>query len=318
MPAAAPAATAAPKSPPRMTLASVTRGRLERPRRILLHGVEGVGKTSFALGATNPIYICPEDGTSEFDVPRFPEPRTWTDVLDAIEELRTGTHDHVHLVLDTLDWLEPMLWRHICLRDGQENIEGYGYGKGYVAALDEWRLFIAKLERLRAERSMHIVMLAHSWIKQFKNPEGEDFDRYQMKLHDKAGGLLREWSDVVLFANYETFAHEDKKKRVRGVSSGVRVMYTTRTAAYDAKNRYNLPPQLALDWQAFEEAIVANRPAEPETVIARIREILADVKDDALAAGVEKEIAKAPTDAARLARVLNKLAAVVSAKENAA
>jgi len=309
------AAKAAPPSgPPRMTLASVQRGRAERPQRILLYGVEGVGKSSFAAAAPDPIFLCPEDGLSHLDVARFPEPQSWEDALAAVDVLTRDTHEFRTLVVDTLDWLEPMLWRFICTRDGQSNVESYGYGRGYVAALDEWRVFVGALERLRAQRSMGVVLLAHSWIKTFKNPEAEDFDRYEMKLHAKAAGFLREWVDACLFANYETFAHKDASKRVRGVSTGARLVYTERSAAYDAKNRFNLPPQLPLDWHAFTEAVAANRPADVATITARITELLADAPDE-LREKVRAAVAKAPTDAAYLARVLNRLAATVSTQE---
>ncbi len=98
---------------------------------------------------------------------RFPEPQTWNDVLQAVDMLRVEQHDHKTLVFDTLDWLEPLLWAHICERDGKKNVEDYGYGKGHVAALDEWRLLVSRLERLRNERGMGVVLLAHSWIKPF-------------------------------------------------------------------------------------------------------------------------------------------------------
>lgn len=301
-------------TPSRMTLDAVVSGNLEKPRRILVYGVEGVGKSSFAAEADRPIFVCPEDGTAHLDVPRFPEPRSWPEVLEAIQTLTAVEHNYRHVVFDTLDWIEPLIWQFICQRDKQENIESYGYGRGHVAALDEWRLFVARLERLRAERGMHVILLAHSWIKTFKSPESADFDRYEMKLNQKAAGLLREWSDAVCFANYETYAHEDRNKRVRGISTGARLLFTQRSAAYDAKNRFNLPPQLPLDWHAFTEAVAANRPADVATITARITELLADAPDE-LREKVRAAVAKAPTDAAYLARVLNRLAATVSTQE---
>jgi hypothetical protein len=310
-------AVATRAAPPasRMTIASVERGVKPKPRRILLIGVEGVGKSTFGAAAPNPVFICPEDGLTHLDVPHFPEPSSWADVLGCVEALRTEPHDFKTAVFDTVDWIEPLLWKFICERDKQENIEAYGYGKGYVAALDEWRLFLRRLEALRRERGLDIVLLAHSWVKQFKNPEGEDYDRYQMKLHDKSAGLLREWCDVVMFANYETATTTDKRtKRVRGISTGARVMYTERSAAFDAKNRLNLPWQLPLDWQSLEDAIAANRVADPETLRASIAELLTGCTDDKLKATVEATVAARATDAPYLARVLNKLAATLPAQ----
>ncbi|MGH8523791.1 MAG: ATP-binding protein, partial [Gammaproteobacteria bacterium] len=232
------------------------KGKQAQPLRIVLHGTEGVGKTTFAASAPSPIFIGAEDGTSQLDVVRFQSPETWQEILDAVRELETAKHEYKTLVLDTVDWAEPMLWEHICKRDGFANVEAYGYGKGYQAALDEWRVFLGALERMRKARGMHIILVAHSWIKPFKNPEGEDFDRYELKLNPKASGKIKEWADAVLFANHETFATEDKKtKRIKGVSTGARLLYTQRTAAFDAKNRHSLPESLPLSWEEFEQAI---------------------------------------------------------------
>mgnify|MGYP001565511533 CR=1 FL=1 len=282
-------------APSRMKLAAIRTGRIERPHRIVLSGVEGIGKSTFAAGAPAPIFLDAEDGTGHLDVARFPRPESWADVGAAIDELGREKHAFKTLVIDTVDHIEPLLWRFICDRDKQPSIEGYGYGKGYVAALDEWRLFLARIERLQTATAMHVVLLAHTMIRTWKNPEGADFDRYQLKLNEKAGGLLKEWSEDVLFANYEQFANRDAQtKRVKGVSTGARLIYTTRTATYDAKNRQNLPESLPLGWEEFANAVAAGaspealRPAIVEKIAqlaekdrARITAALERAKDDA-------------------------------------
>lgn len=303
-------ATAPPSG--RMTLANISTGPIDRPRRILLYGVEGVGKSTFAASADAPIFLCGEEGSDHLDVPRFPAPRTWLEAREAVDVLRAQATPYRHLVVDTLDWLEPLVWQHVCARAGKESIEDFGYGKGYLAALDEWRLFVKQLEQLRAERQMGVILLAHSHIKPFKNPEADDFDRYEMKLHAKAGGFLREWCDAVLFANYQTFAHKDEKKRVRGVATGERVLYTQRTAAYDAKNRYNLPPTLPLAWDAFTAAVAAGRPGDPAVTRATIEARLAAAPAE-LAAKVRAAVATHSTDAAFLTRILITLEARLEA-----
>lgn len=305
----------APKST-RMTLASLVRGKQDQPIRVVLFGVEGVGKSTFGADSPKPIFLGAEDGTAHLDVTRFPMPGNWTEVLEAIRTLTTEEHDFKTLVLDTLDWAEPMLWAHLCARDKQENIEAYGYGKGYAAALDEWRVFLAAIEQMRAKKGMHVVLLAHSWIKPFKNPEGDDFDRYEMKLHPKAGGLLKEWCDVVLFANFETFATKDAKtKRIKGVSTGARLLYTTRTAAYDAKNRFDLPESLPLSWADFEAAVSAHRPADPAALrseIERKAKLLGGEMEKAAMAAIER----ANGDAVKLSQLNNWTNAKMAEKEN--
>lgn len=247
-----------PAAPPsRMTLANVKRGRVKQPWRILLYGVEGIGKTTLAAATPSPIFLGAEDGSGHLDVPRFPAPAGWEDVKAAVEVLLKEQHEFHTLVLDTIDWAEPLLWDFICARDKKTSIEDYGYGKGYQAALDEWRVLLTQLERLRGV-GVNVMLLGHSQLKLFKNPEGDDFDRYELKLHAKAGGLVKEWCDAVLFANHETFAKKDEKtKRVKGISTGARWLYTQRTAAYDAKNRFGFPDLLPLSWPDVEAAMAA-------------------------------------------------------------
>lgn len=262
-------ATAAPN---RMTLSAVTRGIIQAPYRIVVHGTDGVGKSTFAADAPSPIFLGAEDGTGELDVARFPTPENWADVLDAVRTLTNDAHDYKTLAVDSLDWVEPHIWQHTCNESGVDNIElvGGGFQKGYVAALDLWRVFFAALERLQAAKGMHVVLIAHSSIKMFKNPEGDDFERYILKLQEKAAGLCREWVKGVYFANYETFAVKQKSKRVKGVSTGARLMHTQRTAAFDAKDRYGLPTTLPLSWVEFETAAKAARPADLKDLTSEI------------------------------------------------
>jgi len=294
-------------------------GKIAKPIRALVWGTEGIGKSTFGANAPAPIFLGAEDGTSELDIARFAEPGTWQDAFDAIAELTNAQHDYQTLVIDTLDWLEPLCWTHVCAtRPGTggkrvTDIEAYGYGKGYAAALDEWRRLLAALERLRSARGMHIVLLAHGWIKGFKNPDGDDYDRYELKLHPKAGGLLKEWCDAVLFANYETLTHESNG-RSKGLATGARVLHTQRRAAWDAKNRYDLPETLPLDWNAFMGAVQAHRPADPARLKVKIAALLERASDD-VRARVTTALERVGDNAAELARIADKLAATVQIQE---
>lgn len=298
----------------RMTLGSVTKGRVQKPHRIVLYGVEGVGKTTFAASAPNAIILPTEDGSSQLEVARFPLAQSLADIEDAISELRSQAHDYRTLVLDTLDFAEPLIWRFCCQRDSKKDIEDYGYGKGYVAALDVWRTILAQLEALQATTAMNVILVAHSWIKSFKNPEGGDFDRYQLKLHDRAAGLLKEWAETVLFANYETFAEKDQKtKRVKGVSTGSRLIYTQRTAAYDAKNRMNLPESMPLSWQDYADACERQQPADPSILLLEIERKAAEVGGDVVGK-VALAVNAAQGNAAQLAKINDRLNALLAQK----
>lgn len=313
--AAVPAVSA--RAPRRMTIANIVGGPVLKPLRLLLYGVDGVGKSTFASGSDAPVFIGLEDGTSTLDVKRFPEPADWLEVLSALDELATADHPYRTVVIDTLDWLEPLCWAFICAgkRDKAgkpvETIEDFGFGKGYIAALDAWRVLLSKLDRLRSERGMAIILIAHSWIKPFKNPTGEDYDRFEIKIHKGAAGLVREWADAVLFATHETHTYQkDKQAPVKGISTGARVMWTQRRAAFDAKNRHDLPETLPLDWSSYAEAVAARQPLDPALLVKQIEGLLAD-QDPELQTRVRAAIA-ADGSASALARVLNKLSAMLT------
>lgn len=293
----------------KMNLSNVVRGKQKSPLRVVLYGADGVGKSSFGANAPNSIFLCAEDGTNHLDVARFPSPQSWADVIEAVETLITDEHDFRTLVIDTLDWLEPLCWAKVCYDGGKRSVEDFGFGKGYIMALDVWRSFLARLDALVRVRKMNIVMLAHAQVKRVERPDHEPFDRYLLKLHDKTAALIREWADAVLFSQHELQVQAGSKKegtKAKGRATGNRVMRTEWSAAYDAKNRFELPPVMPLDWAAFEEA------ATNSTVdISALRVEL----DEAISALPQAEQPKARTaasewagsDPRRLHQLLNKV-----------
>jgi hypothetical protein len=319
-PATAPKAAPTPIRQNRMTLDAITTGRkLNQPERIVLYGLDGVGKSTFGAHAPKPIFLGAEDGTGYLDVARFPLAESWEDVVDAIRTLADNETPYKTLVVDTVDWVEPLIWRHICIREKATSIEevGGGYGRGHEAARELWRIFLSGLEKLQRVRSMGVILLAHCQQKTFKNPEGPDFDRYSLKLNDKAAALLREWSDHVLFATFETLTTE-QKKRVRGVSTGARLMHTVRTAAFDAKHRGEMPDVLPFSWDEFEAAVKAQKSADPVALVAEIerkaKELGGKLEEETL-----KAIGRAAGDASKLSQLniwLNGKLAEKAEKEN--
>jgi hypothetical protein len=302
---------AATKEAPRPAnrLARVVTGKLDKPVRVVIFGGDGIGKSTFAANAPAPIFIGAEDGTAQLDVARMPDIGSWRDVLDALAEL-DSQHSYRTVAIDSADWLEPMIWDAVCASGNKQSIEDYGYGKGYVMALNEWRRLTSALDRLRERRGMNAIIIAHAHIRTFKNPAGDDFDRWELKLHQKAGGLLKEWCDAVLFANYETLTHKSGE-RVKGISTGARLLYTERTAAWDAKNRYDLPPEIPLAWDAFYDATQAHTPAPAGSIEGAISALLDGMSDD-ITKRVRDAVKKASGDAAQLARIKDRLQAMKS------
>lgn len=313
----------APALPSRMGLANIEKRTLDVPLRILIYGVEGVGKSTFAAGAPNPVFLVADNGAVWIKQPKFPPVKVWSETLEAVRFLITEPHDYRTLVIDPANWFESLAWAQVCRTSGLRNIADAEYGKGFNAAVDLWRELLALLEQLWATRGMNIIFTAHAQVKSFKNPESDDFDRYQLAMHDRAAGLLKQWCDAVLFAKHETHTYREKgSKRTRAESNGVRALYTQWTAAYDAKNRYNLPERLPLSWDDFFACVKANADGPSDERKARAEALLGDI-DALIAALADAEyerkarpvIAGAADDLGKLAEIKNRIAARVAAKQ---
>lgn len=242
-----------------ISLASLNQTTAVKPPRIIVHGVHGVGKTTLGAQAPNPVFIQTEDGLGSLDVPNFPLAKTFSEVMEAFGALYAEEHNFETLVVDSLDWLEPLVWAEACARNGWASIEQPGYGKGYLAAGDIWREYIDAVNALRNERGMAIIQIAHTDIKRFDSPETEPYDRYVIKLHKRGAELLQEHADMVLFANWKVSTTKTdvgfNQKVTRAVGRGERTLYTEERPAFLAKNRHRLPPELPMDWSALVAAM---------------------------------------------------------------
>ena len=246
-------------------LAQIQRGRTAKPPRILVHGTEGVGKSTFASQAPKPVFVQCEDGLDEIDCEKFPLATTYDDVIAALTELRTGQHDYETGVIDSVDWLERLIWDKLCAQYSVNSIEKVdgGYAKGYTHALTYWREIIDHLNALRNTRGMVILLIAHSKVERFEDPESSPYDRYSPRLHKHAAALLSEWADAVLFATRKIRTQTEdagfnRKRTIAhaiGRDGGDRVLRCVGGPSCVAKNRYGIIEELPLSWPAFITAL---------------------------------------------------------------
>lgn len=311
--------------------ASITRGKQAQPLRVLLYGPIGIGKSQWGAGAPHPLFICAESGSGHLNVART-HPPDWPAFLTTIRWLRTTPETFGTVVIDTIDWVEPMIIDFICRRDdgsadptsrrprklivdGKPSVAGYGWGHGYVVALEEWRILLAELDALRRERGTHVVLLAHVGTNRIGNEEGADYNMITPKINKNATGLLVEWCDAVLYADWEKYvlkAAEDPDSRAKIGTTGNRIVHTNTRGAHIAKGR-ELPEQLPLSWSAFYDA--ARRAfvdhAELLSVCAELRSNIAAhapaLPDDATRDKVVAAVQQAGDDPAALKRILARL-----------
>jgi len=233
-------------------LAKASSGVERMPHAVIIYGVESIGKTGFAASFPAPFFIDIEGGSKNYDVNRITN-LSWVEILSVLEELKAT--DHKTICIDSLDWLEKLLHKHMCDKYKVQAVEdaGGGYGKWVNIMLAEWTPFIEALKTLRT-MGKNIVMTSHYHVKVFNDPATSlAYDRYTMKLNEKVSSILREWVDCVLFANFEIFTKSDNAKAIKGkaFSTGIRKLYCEKRAAFDAKNRFGMPESIELSYEEF-------------------------------------------------------------------
>lgn len=239
-----------------INLGSIQRGKNLRPPRIFLYSTHGIGKSTFASQAPEPIFICAEDGLDALDVAHFPIATSSADVMEMLQTLYTEDHQYQTVVLDTADWLEATLIKEI---ESEHDAKELAYGRSAMFLADKWRDILDGFNALRNDKNMTVILIGHSEIKRFDSPEVDSYDRYQPKLATRSSALVQEWADCVLFANYKTVVKKEdlgfNKERGRAISNGERLIFTQEKPAYLAKNRYSLPDSCKLEWQSFSDAM---------------------------------------------------------------
>lgn len=237
-------------------LQSVITGKRVRPVLTVLYGGPGIGKTTWASHAPSPIFLPTERGVDQVGATRFPLPRTFEEFYKQLSALDTESHDYQTLVIDTADGLEALIWARVCAEKKVKSIEELKWGDGYTRAKMIWRGLLNQLVDM-SER-FNVIILAHAHVKTFNDPALPDpYEVWRIRLHDKSAEVLRECCDNILFACYDVELVKDniKDKKGRGLHSGERIIHTQAGTGYEAKQRFDLPDPMPLEWSAFEKAI---------------------------------------------------------------
>lgn len=245
---------------------------------MVLYGPEGIGKSTFAAQLPQPLFIDTEGGTRHLDVQRFAErPSSWTLLLEQVKYVQSHPEVCRTLVIDTADWAEALCVRHICDKAQLGGLEDFGYGKGYVYLQEEFARLLQLLTDLAEGRGVNVLLTAHAAMRKFEQPqEMGAYDRWELKLSKKVAPLVKEWADLLLFANYEVITLTDTNKHKKA-TGGERVMFATHHPCWDAKNRHGLPDKLPFNYAAVAQiftgavAQAETQPAEKEQPTAQLQ-----------------------------------------------
>lgn len=253
-----------------MSKYSVTTGVQTAPVKTVLYGPEGIGKSTFASHFPDPVFIDTEGGTKRLNVARLPQPTSWAMLLDEVAEVRKGSVPCGTLVIDTADWAERLCIQAVCARAKVNGIEDFGYGKGYTYVKEEFAKLLDALEEV-LNAGHNVVVLAHAAITKFEQPDAVgNYDRWGMKTSKQVAPLLREWCDMLLFANYKTVVEKagSGPNAKNKASGGRRVLYTTHHPCWDAKNRFGLPEEVPFEYASIAHCLPGgSAPAATQTPV---------------------------------------------------
>lgn len=232
-----------------ISLKSLRKRTNESAARILIYGPEGIGKTTLAAEFPEAVFIQVEDGTpSGVTIDSFGVLTTFEQVMEAIGSLYQEEHSFRTVVVDGLDRLEPLVWARVCELHQWRSIEAPGYGKGYKEADYLWRDFLDGLNALRTQLGMTVVLLAHSAIERFDDPQTASYSRYDLRLHQRASAIVKDEADAILLVKQDaSIKNEDQgfgKKRAQADGGGQRWIYTEGRPAFVAKNRFGMPEKV--------------------------------------------------------------------------
>ena len=282
----------------RYILMKITRGKIASAQKVVIYGPEGIGKSTFAAQFPEPLFIDTEGSTKNMDVARMDKPTSWTMLKNQIAYVKAHPQVCKTLVIDTIDWGEKLCVEDICAVHNKRGIEDFGYGNGYVYEMEEFGRFLNSLEEL-ISAGVNVVLTAHAQLRKFTQPdEFGEYDRWELKLGKKTGSMIspmvKEWADMLLFANYKTVAvqADDKGKKFKA-QGGERVMYATHHPCWDAKNRHGLPDSMPFDYaqiaHIFNRATAAV-PPETEKAEEAFKDMLDETPDVKQAAAVPEGI----------------------------
>jgi len=225
--------------------------------RLLIYGPPGIGKTSLASEFPNAAFLQLEDGTpGDVELMSFGKIESFEQFMEALGVLYTEDHTFETVVIDSVTELERLVFAETCRRgddkgNAKANIEDFGYGKGYIYSKRIWQEVLDGINALRRDRNITTILIAHSRVDRFDDPETVSYDRYEIDLHKHSvGAIEREMDCIFLLKSPVNVKKEEQgfnKERAIADGSSVVLIHTVGKPAFVAKNRYSMPPTLRFD-----------------------------------------------------------------------
>lgn len=274
-------------------------GKIKKPFVILVHGEPGVGKSTFAKSLEKSIFVGTEN-TDELDCARADKIESVAQFKDQLDWLQKEKHDFKTLVVDAIDGIEQLMIQEIINSDSSakkksiNSVHG-GYGAGYSILEKEMIDVREMMQKLRDTRGMNICVISHTEKKTTVDPiVGDSYDEYKLALEKKTESVWVDWASAVLMMCNVVEKKTDEKF---AFGKGDKVIYTQRRPGILAKNRFDLPVEMAMPkdnpsgpFMKYYNGFFEGRKRTDEEIKASISGLLSNISDADLVDNVNKSI----------------------------
>lgn len=260
-------------------LGSVTTGISKMGQRLVISGVEKIGKTTLACGAPGALLVPMEVGYAAMPIPKTRVPQNFGEVLGLVEEVKQntirGNRPCETLIFDTGTALERIIDLQTIADDPKSQQKKLtmetahdGYGKAYAHSNMLFDRLLKALDELAIYGGINIIITAHVFASRGIDPIHGEYDTWDLLLHspknNKSHGkreILTQWADLVGLLYEPVFITKGEGETLSKASSlnRGRVLGVSRTPGYVAGNRYGLNGEVPIPkengWNALAYAI---------------------------------------------------------------
>lgn len=239
-------------------------------QRIVIAGVEKVGKTTLGSAAPGCLLIPLEQGSAAIPVNKTPLLTTWEQIEQLCEELIAGAKAGriprgSSICWDSATALERAIESYTIRSDPEYRTKGgkitmataHGaYGKAYEVSRQLFERWTRYQDELAFHGGINIIVTCHCFASRVVDPAHGEYDTWDLLLHspknNKTYGIreyMTQWADLIGFFHEPMFVI--KAAEGENVNQGMsknegRVLAVDRQPAWVAGNRYGLTGTLRI------------------------------------------------------------------------